>query len=115
MEFDRLSIVLLVLGEDPPDLTEEAEAALQDAHMAYIADLHQAHLVAAGPLRDPGAYYRGLCIMTVGVEEARTLAEADPAVRAGKFRAIVLPWMVPGGALQFSPAKFPRSVAEATS
>jgi uncharacterized protein YciI len=116
MEFDRLSIALLVPGEDPPDLTEAEEAALQDAHMTHIAGLHQAgHLVAAGPLRDPDSYYRGLSILTVGVEEARALAEADPAVKAGKFRVIVLPWMVPAGAVHFSPAKFPRSIAEASS
>jgi hypothetical protein len=48
-----------------------------------------------------------------GVEEARTLTEADPAVKAGKFRVIVLPWMVPAGALHFSSAKFPHSIAEA--
>jgi uncharacterized protein len=114
MDFDRLTIALLVAREDAPDLTEEQEAALQDAHLAHLADLHQAgHLVAAGPLRDPGSYYRGLSILSVGPDEARALKEADPAVRAGKFRVIVLPWQVPAGAMRFSPARFPRSVAEA--
>jgi uncharacterized protein YciI len=116
MEFDQLTVALLVLREDAPDFTDEEAAALQDAHMAHIAGLHQAgHLVAAGPLRDSDSYYRGLSILTVGVEEARALAEADPAVKAGKFRVIVVPWMVPAGALHFSPAKFPRSIAEASS
>lgn len=114
MEFDRLTIALLVAREDAPDLSEEEAAALQDAHMAHLADLHQAgHLVAAGPLRDPGSYYRGLSILSVGADEARALAETDPAVRAGRFRVVVLPWMVPAGALHFSPTKFPRSIAEA--
>jgi uncharacterized protein YciI len=116
MEFDQLTVVLLVRGENAPDLTEEEERALQDAHLAYLANLHQAgHLVAAGPLRDPDTYYRGLSMLTVGVDEARALAEADPAVRAGKFRAVVLPWMVPSGALRFTPTKFPHSIAEASS
>jgi uncharacterized protein YciI len=115
VDFDQLTVVLLVRGENVPDLTEEEERALQDAHLSHLADLHEAgHLAAAGPLRDPDSYYRGMSILTVSVDEARTLAEADPAVRAGKFRVIVLPWMVPGGALRFSATKFPRSIAEAS-
>jgi len=114
MDFDRLTVALLVLREDAPELTEEQEADLQDAHLAHLAGLHEAgYLVAAGPLRDPDSYYRGLSILSVGVEEARALKEADPAVKAGKFRVIVLPWMLPSGALHFSPTKFPRSRAEA--
>ena len=51
MEFDRYTIALLILRPDAPDLDEEAAAALQDAHMAHLADLHEAgHLLAAGPL-----------------------------------------------------------------
>lgn len=116
MEFDQLTMALLVRNESAPDFTDEQERALQDAHLAHLADLHQAgHLVAAGPLRDPDSYYRGLSLLTVGVDEARALKEADPAVRAGKFRVIVLPWMVPAGALHFTPTRFPRSIAEATS
>ena len=101
---------------DAPDFTAEEEAELQDAHLAHLADLHAAgHLVAAGPLSDPEGFYRGLSILTVGVDEARALKEADPAVRAGKFAIIVLPWMLPGGAVTFTPTEFPRSVAQARS
>ncbi len=51
MEFDRFSIALLVLCPDRPRLDKEAEAELQDAHMAHLADLHEAgYLLAAGPL-----------------------------------------------------------------
>ena len=115
MEFDQLTVALLVSNEHAPDLTDEQERALQDAHLAHLADLHQAgQLVAAGPLRDPDSYYRGLSILTVGVQQARALKESDPAVRAGKFRVVVLPWMVPAGALHFTPTSFPHSVAEAT-
>jgi uncharacterized protein len=82
MDFDRLTVALLVLREDAPELTEEQEADLQDAHMAHLAGLHEAgHLVAAGPLLDPGSYFRGLSILSVGVDEARALKEADPAVK----------------------------------
>jgi uncharacterized protein len=55
----------------------------------------------------------GLSILHVGVDEARALKEADPAVVAGRFSVTVLPWMVPAGAMHFQPARFPRSAAEA--
>lgn len=112
MEFDQFTVVLLVLRPDAPDLDEAAAAALQDAHLAYLAELHEAgHLMAAGPLSDDG--FRGLSILNVGPEEARRLKERDPAVRAGRFELKVMSWMVPGGAVSFSPTRFPHSIAEA--
>jgi len=114
MDFDRLTITLLERCSDAPVLSAEQEDALQDAHMAHLADLHQAgHLLAAGPLLDRDSPFRGLSILAVGVEEARTLKERDPAVRAGVYRVIALPWMVPAGAMTFTPARFPRSMSEA--
>jgi uncharacterized protein len=112
VEFDRLTIVLLLLRTDAPELDEEASAALQDAHMAHLADLHEAgHLVAAGPLDDEEL--RGLSIFSVGPEEARELSERDPAVRAGRLAIKVVPWMLPARAMAFSSTRFPRSIAEA--
>jgi uncharacterized protein len=114
MDFDRFSIILLVLRDGAPELTAEQESELQDAHMSHLSDLHQAgHLLAAGPLLDRTSPYRGLSILNVGVDEARALKESDPAVRAGKYAIIALPWMVPAGAMSFSPAHFPRSASEA--
>jgi hypothetical protein len=40
MEFDHLTVALLVLRPDAPELDEEASAELQDAHMAHLADHH---------------------------------------------------------------------------
>jgi uncharacterized protein YciI len=112
MDFDHLTVSLLVLRPDAPELDDEDAAALQDAHLAHLADLHEAgHLLAAGPLSDEK--FRGLSILRVGVDEARRLKEADPAVQAGRFSVEVMPWMVPGGAISFSPTRFPRSIAEA--
>jgi uncharacterized protein len=79
--------------------------------MAHLADLHEAvHLLAAGPLFDDE--FRGLSILNVDPEQARALKEADPAVRASRYSVKVVPWMVPAGAMTFSAAHFPRSVAE---
>ena len=111
MEFDRYTIALLILRPDAPQLDEEAAAALQDAHMAHLADLHEAgHLLAAGPLSDEK--FRGLSILNVEPDRARELKEQDPAVRIGRFSVKVIPWMLPAGAMTFSPTRFPRSVAD---
>jgi uncharacterized protein YciI len=114
MEFDRFSIALLVLRPDRPLLDHEAEAALQDAHMAHLADLHDAgYLLAAGPLLGgSGEVFRGLTILNVEPEKARVLKEQVPAVRAGRFSVKVLPWIVPRGTMHFSRTRFPRSMAE---
>ena len=114
MQFDQYTIALLILRPDAPELDDDAAAALQDAHMAHLADLHEAgHLLAAGPLSDEK--FRGLSILNVEPERARELKEQDPAVQIGRFSVKVMPWMVPADAMAFSPTRFPRSVAEASA
>ena len=111
MDFDRFSIALLILRDDAPALSASDAAELQDAHMAHLADLHKAgHLLAAGPLFDD--QYRGFSILNVSPEDAKEMCEGDPAVRAGKYEVKVSAWMVPGGAMSFSPTVFPRSMGE---
>jgi uncharacterized protein YciI len=111
MDFDQFSIAILILRDDAPQLSEEEAARLQDAHMAHLADLHDAgHLLAAGPLLDDR--FRGLSILSVSPEVAKELKEADPAVLAGRFEVKVMPWIVPGGAVSFAKTIFPRSMSE---
>lgn len=115
MEFDEFTVVLLLTPADPPELDEAAADELQDAHLSYLAALHESgRLLVAGPLPgEPRRRFRGLNIFGTGPDEARSLAEQDPAVRAGQFELEVLPWMVPAGAIGFERASFPRSAAEA--
>ncbi len=115
MEFDRFTVALLVLRRDAPQLDEQAENALQDAHMAFLADLHKAgHLLAAGPLLgEADREFRGLSILTVDPIRALALNKEDPAVRQGRYEVQVYPWIVPKGAVFFSPITFPRSMEEA--
>jgi len=115
MQFDRYTISLLLLRPDAPSLTDEQEAELQDAHMAHLADLHDAgHLLAAGPVMGAAdRELRGFSILKVDPERARELKEQDPAVRAGRYRIEVYPWVLPGGLMSFSAGRLPRSVAEA--
>lgn len=113
MQFDHFTIALLILRADAPNLDAEAAARLQDAHMAHLADLHEAgHLIAAGPLSDEK--FRGLSILNVELERARDLKEQDPAVLAGRFSVQVIPWIVPRGAVSYSRTRFPRSMSELT-
>ena len=115
MEFDRFTISLLVRGPNAGQVGEAERAALQDAHLAHLADLHEAgHLFAAGPLvsGNDDEPLRGLSILGVEPERARALKEADAAVQAGVFSVHVLPWMVPAGAVTFSPTRFPRTVGD---
>ena len=112
MEFDNYTVALLIHNPNGPSLEEAEAAALQDKHMAHIADLAECgQLVAAGPLLDET--YRGLSILTVSPQEALALKASDPAVRAGLYTIDVLPWRLPAGAMSFTPTRFPRSVAEA--
>jgi uncharacterized protein YciI len=113
VQFDRLTIVLAMLRPDAPELDDEAADALQNAHMAFLADLHEAgHLLAGGPLDDPE--YRGLSIMKVDPEGALELRGRDPAVLAGRLSLKAIPWTVPDGAVHFTPTRFPRSIADAS-
>lgn len=113
MEFDEYTLAFLVTNPDGPELDETAAAELQDAHLSFLADLHEAgHLLAVGPLGDPDGELRGLSIFRGDADATRALAERDPAVAAGRFHVRVVPWTLPAGLLQFTPGRLPRSVAE---
>jgi uncharacterized protein YciI len=112
MEFDYYTVTLLLHSPDGPKLDEGEAGAMQDKHMAHVADLAElGHLVAAGPVFDET--YRGLSILTVSPQRALKLTAADPAARAGIYTVKVLPWRLPAGAMTFRPTRFPHSVAEA--
>ena len=115
MEFDRYTISLLLLRPEEPRLSEDEEAALQDAHMSHLADLHEAgHLLAAGPvLGPPDRELRGFSILSVDPERALELKDEDPAVKAGKYRVEAFQWLLPAGLVHFTAGHLPRSMAEA--
>ncbi len=115
MDFDTYTVALLVRPPAAPQLDDSAAATLQDAHMAHLADLHDAGcLLAAGPLSSgsPEEPVRGLLILNVASQRAGELLGQDPAVQAGVLSAQVFSWMVPAGAMSFTPARFPRSMQE---
>jgi uncharacterized protein YciI len=81
-----------------PVTPERAE--LQKQHLAHMKKMHMAgRLVIAGPLVDDGTI-RGLVVYkAASIEEARAWAEADPAVKAGRLKVEMHPWMVQKGIL----------------
>ncbi|HWJ32003.1 MAG TPA: YciI family protein [Gaiellaceae bacterium] len=113
VQFEQYSIVLLTTPASPPTFTDAERARLQDAHLSYLATLHdQGHLLAVGPLSDPGGELRGLSILNVDAARARELKEADEAVGAGVFDVRAIPWSVPAGAMTFSHTRLPRSMKD---
>lgn len=81
-------------GESP------AQAKLQEAHLANIRKLMEAgKLVVAGPFEDDGPL-RGIFVFkAASIAEARTLAETDPAVQAGRLVISIHTWVVANGML----------------
>jgi len=82
-----------------PEKTPDTEA-LQKAHMANIQRLAEMKkLVVAGPFGDNGVL-RGIFVFKVAsLEDAKELAETDPAVKAGRLAISMHPWLVPEGIL----------------
>jgi uncharacterized protein YciI len=103
VELERYSFVLLRRPDDAPELPQTELEALQEAHLAHLAELgRQGVLAAAGPFADQeDESWRGFCLYRAGLEETRALAEADPSVRAGRLAVDVLTWWtLPGSIVQ---------------
>ena len=91
-EYEMTTYQVAFLRKGPawtPGSTPELEK-LQAAHLAHIGKMAESgKLIIAGPFSD-GGELRGMFIFRVDtLEEARTLAEQDPAVKAGR---LVLEW-----------------------
>jgi uncharacterized protein YciI len=91
-------LVFLLKGENRSQSAEEADR-IQAAHLAHLGKMYaEGKLAIAGPLLDDQEL-RGICVYDVKtMEEAKKLAEADPAVKAGRLRVEVHPWMSKQGA-----------------
>jgi uncharacterized protein YciI len=104
-EFDVYELVILRRPANAAPIDEATAELFQRQHLGHFATMKEAgHLKVAGPLENqPDQSWRGICIYQVGsLEEARRLAESDPAVRAGRFSIDVMNWYTQKGALTFS-------------
>jgi uncharacterized protein YciI len=105
-DFAELTAVYLVFLRKGPKWTEESTPEverLQQQHLAYLWSLKESGvLVMVGPVRDQSDL-RGVAVYRVAsLEEGRSLADADPAVKASRFVVEVHPWMIEKAVLPHS-------------
>ncbi len=104
MEFDSYQLVLLNRPAHRPDVSDDEARKIQAAHLGHIRRMaEEGYAVVAGPFGDQDdERKRGLVLYRVGsVDEARRLAEQDPAVQAGLLEVEVMTWYTEKGALAF--------------
>jgi uncharacterized protein YciI len=102
MELDAFELVLLRRPADAPNYDEATLDRIQREHVEYHASLREAgHVVTNGPVTDQiDESLRGLTFYRTGsLDEARRLADADPAVRAGRLEVDVMHWYCPPGTM----------------
>lgn len=90
-------LAFLMRGDkESPD--EKTRTETQNAHLAYLGGLFEKGIITMnGPFGDDGEI-RGATVYRVStLEEARRLAEGDPAVQAGVLKVEVHPWWLARG------------------
>jgi uncharacterized protein YciI len=87
-------LVILKTGSNDANIKGKERDEIFAGHMANIERLgSQKKLAIAGPFGENDMAFRGLYIFNVAtVEEAQKLTESDPAVKAGIFEAVLVPW-----------------------
>ena len=102
MDLEAFELVLLRRPENPPDYDDAELERIQREHLAHHARLRASgEVVTNGPvIEPPDPSLRGLTFYRTGsLEEARRLAEADPAVRAGRLAVDIMTWYCPPGTM----------------
>ena len=99
---ERYTLVILKRPANGGAKVADPEA-LQRQHIGHLQAMARAgKLVVAGPFDDQtDPRLRGMCLYRVPLEEARRLAQEDPAVRAGRLEVEALSWWVEKGAMTF--------------
>jgi uncharacterized protein YciI len=100
MQFATYYLCLLCKGPAWTDGSTPELEALQAAHLAHLTRLRESGaLISAGPVEE-NERVRGLSLFyTPDLATARALAEADPAVQAGRFALEFYTWWMPAGSL----------------
>jgi uncharacterized protein YciI len=115
VDFDTVTVALLLLGPNAAGMIQADEDALQDAHLAHLAAMHDAgELLAAGPvLGAEDRELRGFSVYrSTDLAHVRALADDDPAIEAGRMRHEFHVWTFPAGLVTFSHGRMPRSMAD---
>ena len=100
-QVDEYTLVLLYRGFNPQHLDDAASVRLQRQHLGHLEAMkRRGAMLLSGPFgNQPDESLRGLCIYRVGLDQARALAEEDPAVRRGRLRIVAFNWYTRKGAL----------------
>ena len=101
--FDEHTVIFLVRPADAPDLSEEELDRLQVEHLTYLRGLkRRGVLIANGPLAEQtDERMRGISVYALPLDEALTLARADPMVVAGRLEIHGARWWTAEGAARF--------------
>ena len=104
-EMDRYVVGMLKKGPKWSAEKTPESAKLQEGHMANIRRMGEmGKLIVAGPFTGNNDTIRGLYIFKTTLEEAKELAEADPAIKAGVMVLELYPWYAAKG-LSIAPPK----------
>ena len=93
-KFEMKEYYLVFLKEGPHRNQDSVTASkIQERHLAYLTKMYDDDKMSiCGPLMDENAI-KGMCVYHVGsLEEAKRLAEGDPAVKSGRLLVEVHPW-----------------------
>ena len=98
-EMKTYYMVFLKRVADRPVLDSARSAEIQKAHIDHLDKMAaDGKLCIAGPFMDDNEV-RGICIYTTAtMEEAVSLANSDPAVKAGRLTVECRPWFSMKGA-----------------
>jgi uncharacterized protein YciI len=102
MELEAFELVILRRPPDARAYDDETLDRIQREHLAYHDRLRaEGRVVTNGPVLDqPDESLRGLTFYRTGsLEEARRLAEQDPAVIAGRLVVEVATWWCRAGTM----------------
>jgi uncharacterized protein YciI len=100
VDLEEFELVILRRPAQPASYDDETLERIQEEHLAYLGGLRDAGIVVVnGPVVDqPDPSLRGLTFFRTGsLDETRRLAEADPAVRAGRLEVEIMHWWCPPG------------------
>jgi uncharacterized protein len=102
MDLEVFELVLLRTPENPPAFQDAEVGRIQAEHLAFYARLRESgQVVTNGPVMEqPDPSLRGIAFYRTGsLEQARDLAETDPAVRAGRLAVEVMTWYCAPGTM----------------
>jgi len=95
VDLEAYELVMLRRPQNAPDYDDAELERIQQEHLDHHARLRESgQVVTNGPVSDqPDQALRGLTFYRTGsLEEARKLAEADPAVVAGRLTIDIMTW-----------------------